>query len=111
MIARISTHFSGSITIGGVDAAAAPTRGFVFQDPPLLPWLTAIHNVRAADPRCMRKHAMLALEQVGLTASATLFPLSHLTEDAAPLADRERDPDALAEYGRAFDSHFSRVTV
>lgn len=190
MVAGIDTDFSGSITIDGVNAAAAPTPGFVFQDPRLLPWLTAVDNIRAADPHCTTERGETALELVGLAGSAALYPhqlsggmqrrvalaralvvnarlllldepfvsldrtlvaeihevfqrivhdakptvvfVSHLTEDAARLADRailldhrpatiiadiampipvtQRDASVLAEYGRVLDSHFNRVT-
>ena len=188
MIAGIDTDFSGTISIDGVRAASAPTPGFVFQDPRLLPWLTAIDNIRAADPQCTTAQAIEALERVGLKGASLLYPhqlsggmqrrvalaralvvnarlllldepfvsldrslvaeihdlfrriivesrptvlfVSHLTDDAARLADRailldrmpatvvadialpvapgERDAAVLAEYRQALDSHFVR---
>jgi NitT/TauT family transport system ATP-binding protein len=57
-----------------------PRTGFVFQDPTLMPWGTALHNVRLpldlaglprgeADGRAIR-----ALERVGLAAFASAYP-------------------------------------
>ena len=74
MIAGIDTDFSGSIAVDGIAAARAPTPGFVFQDPRLLPWLTATDNIRAADPRCTPEQAEKALGLVGLAGSGTLYP-------------------------------------
>lgn len=74
MIAGIDNDFVGTIGIGGVAAKDAPAPGFVFQDPRLLPWLTAIDNVRAANPRCGRAQALDTLRQVGLVGSSLLYP-------------------------------------
>lgn len=74
LVAGIDTDYAGQITIGGLAASAAPTPGFVFQDPRLLPWLTALENIRAADPTCTRDTARLVLSQVGLSGSETLYP-------------------------------------
>lgn len=187
MIAGIDNDYAGAITVDGVPASDAATPGFVFQDPRLLPWLTAIDNICAADPRCTRAHATAALERVGLAGVDGLYPhqlsggmqrrvalaralavnarlllldepfvsldrtlvaeihqlfrsiveesrptvvfVSHLTDDAARLADRailldhrpavivadlalplppaQRDAAVLAEYRLALDSYFS----
>jgi NitT/TauT family transport system ATP-binding protein/sulfonate transport system ATP-binding protein len=74
MIAGIDTDFSGSVEIGGQAARAAPTPGFVFQDPRLLPWLTAIDNIRAADPDCTHEQALEVLGRVGLAGAGALYP-------------------------------------
>lgn len=74
MIAGIDRDFSGSITVDGAPAAATPTPGFVFQDPRLLPWLTAADNIRAVNPQCTREQAGRALERVGLSGAAQLYP-------------------------------------
>ncbi|KKC31808.1 ABC transporter ATP-binding protein [Devosia psychrophila] len=74
MIAGIDSDFAGIITVDGTPAAMAPTPGFVFQDPRLLPWLTAMNNIRAVDPRCTPKQAASALQRVGLADAAGLYP-------------------------------------
>ena len=189
MIAGIDADFSGSITVDGMAAAVAPTPGFVFQDPRLLPWLTAADNIRAADPQCTAEQAGKALDLVGLGGSGELYPhqlsggmqrrvalaralvvnarlllldepfvsldrtlvaeihelfgriiaearptvlfVSHLTDDAARLADRailldhrpavvvadialpvppaQRDETVLAQYRKMLDAHFARL--
>lgn len=189
MIAGIDDDFTGAITIDGTPAPAASTPGFVFQDPRLLPWLTAEDNIRAADPRCTKSDALEALDRVGLSGSAALYPhqlsggmqrrvalaralavnsglllldepfvsldrtlvteihllfrrlveearptvvfVSHLTDDAARLADRailldhrpavvvadialsvppaKRDASVLAEYRTTLDTYFAGV--
>lgn len=74
LVAGIDTQFSGSISIDGVPAAAASPPGFVFQDPRLLPWLTAAENVRTARHGMTRGTAEVLLEQVGLRGVAELYP-------------------------------------
>ncbi|SEP64656.1 NitT/TauT family transport system ATP-binding protein/sulfonate transport system ATP-binding protein [Devosia sp. YR412] len=74
MIAGIDAHFTGSITVDGMAAAAAPVPGFVFQDPRLLPWLTAADNIRAAAPACTEAQAVTALERVELGDAEMLYP-------------------------------------
>ena len=75
LIAGLTTADSGSVSIGG-----ETTRGvrrdaaFVFQNYSLLPWFTALENVRLAVDATFpemtrdeqRRHATRALEQVGL---------------------------------------------
>jgi len=75
LIAGLTMPDAGSVSVGG-----EPTRGvrrdaaFVFQNYSLLPWFTALENVRlaveAAFPEMsraeQRRHATRALEQVGL---------------------------------------------
>lgn len=74
LIAGIDRDVTGRITVGGVSAHEAPPPGFVFQDPRLLPWLTARDNVRAADPAMTRQTADAALARVGLAAAADAWP-------------------------------------
>jgi ABC-type nitrate/sulfonate/bicarbonate transport system ATPase subunit len=74
MMAGIDRAFAGTITIDGIAAHAAPTPGFVFQDPRLLPWLTAGQNIMAADARITRDMAIAALGRVGLSDADDLFP-------------------------------------
>jgi ABC-type nitrate/sulfonate/bicarbonate transport system ATPase subunit len=74
LLAGIDAQFTGSITIDGIAATNAPPAGFVFQDPRLLPWLTALDNIRAANPACTRELALEALRLVGLDDAAHLYP-------------------------------------
>lgn len=74
MVAGIDTAYSGVIAVDGRPVHAAATPGFVFQDPRLLPWLTALDNVRAAAPACTVEAAAAGLAQVGLAGSEALYP-------------------------------------
>ncbi|QQR37642.1 ABC transporter ATP-binding protein [Devosia oryziradicis] len=74
LIAGIDRDFIGSITIDGAPAHQAPPPGYVFQDPRLLPWLTARDNVRAASPAISAQTADAALARVGLADDATAWP-------------------------------------
>jgi NitT/TauT family transport system ATP-binding protein/sulfonate transport system ATP-binding protein len=74
MTAGIDGAFAGSLLVDGLQSAAAPPPGFVFQDPRLLPWLTAAQNITAVDPAISRQTALAALDRVGLADAADLFP-------------------------------------
>ena len=74
LMAGIDRDFSGTIAIDGLAPAQAPPPGFVFQDPRLLPWLTARDNIRAADPALSPAAADAALARVGLAGQAALYP-------------------------------------
>jgi NitT/TauT family transport system ATP-binding protein/sulfonate transport system ATP-binding protein len=74
MVAGIDRAFEGTVLIDGVPAAEAPRPGLVFQDPRLLPWLSAIDNIRASDARMDRATALAALERVGLAGHGEAFP-------------------------------------
>ncbi|WP_224701904.1 ABC transporter ATP-binding protein [Devosia aquimaris] len=74
LLAGIDTQYSGTITIDGMPAAAAPPPGFVFQDPRLLPWLSAIDNICAVNPATSREAALNALALVGLADVGDLYP-------------------------------------
>lgn len=74
MIAGIDRDFAGSIAIDNVPAAQAAVPGFVFQDPRLLPWCTALANITAVNPAIGREAAHAALNRVGLAEAATLYP-------------------------------------
>jgi NitT/TauT family transport system ATP-binding protein/sulfonate transport system ATP-binding protein len=74
LLAGIDRDFAGSITVDGVPAHLAPPPGFVFQDPRLLPWLSAEDNIRAVAPAITLAMAETALAQVGLAEAGALFP-------------------------------------
>jgi ABC-type nitrate/sulfonate/bicarbonate transport system ATPase subunit len=74
LIAGVDTAFDGDIRVGGVAARDAPMPGFVFQDARLLPWLTAIGNIRAVAPDVTPSRAMELLDRVGLRGAADAFP-------------------------------------
>ncbi len=74
MVAGIDSAFEGVVSIDGVPAAEAPRPGLVFQDARLLPWLSAIDNVRASDPGMSRDKALALLERVGLAERGEAFP-------------------------------------
>ena len=74
MIGGIDTVFNGRVTVDGVPAAAAPPPGFVFQDPRLLPWLTALDNVRVVRQETTREEAAEILRRVGLAGYENAYP-------------------------------------
>jgi len=74
MIAGIDDDYAGSITIDGEAADAAPPAGFVFQDSRLLPWLTAIGNIRAVSEQTTETEARDLLARVGLAGSEDAYP-------------------------------------
>ncbi|MDB5539209.1 MAG: transporter ATP-binding protein [Devosia sp.] len=74
MIGGIDTGFSGSVLVDGVPASEAPPAGFVFQDARLLPWLTALDNIRAVRPETSEAEATTMLMRVGLSGYAHAYP-------------------------------------
>lgn len=74
MIAGADDRFAGTIAVDGIAAREAPPPGYVFQDPRLLPWLSAIDNIRAVNAQVGRREAIAALERVGLAEAADLYP-------------------------------------
>lgn len=74
MIAGIDSDFTGSITIDGIAAAEAPPAGFVFQDSRLLPWLTALDNIRAVREDSREAEALDLLARVGLAGYGNAYP-------------------------------------
>lgn len=74
MIGGIDTVFKGGVLVDGVPAAEAPPPGFVFQDPRLLPWLTALDNVRVVRKETTREEAAGMLRRVGLSGYENAFP-------------------------------------
>jgi len=74
MIAGIDTVFEGRVTVDDTPAADAPPPGIVFQDPRLLPWLTAIDNIRVVRKETTRDEAAEMLRRVGLAGSEDAYP-------------------------------------
>jgi NitT/TauT family transport system ATP-binding protein/sulfonate transport system ATP-binding protein len=74
MVGGIDTLFSGTVRVDGVPAAEAPPAGFVFQDARLLPWLTALGNIRAVRPETTEAEATEMLRRVGLGGFEHYFP-------------------------------------
>nr|WP_141728380.1 ABC transporter ATP-binding protein [Devosia insulae] len=74
MVGGIDTLFSGTVLVDGVPAASAQPAGFVFQDARLLPWLTALDNIRAVRPETTEAAALEMLGRVGLSGFEHYFP-------------------------------------
>jgi ABC-type nitrate/sulfonate/bicarbonate transport system ATPase subunit len=74
MVAGIDTVFDGEIRVGSKTANDAPPPGFVLQDARLLPWLTAIENIRAVAPDIADIRARELLDRVGLHGAADAYP-------------------------------------
>lgn len=74
LAAGIDTDFDGTITIDGVAASAAPPAGFVFQDSRLLPWLSALDNIRAVRAETTEDEARELLSRVGLAGYEAAYP-------------------------------------
>ena len=81
MIAGFDKPSSGTVSVGG-QAVTAPgsDRGFVFQQPTLMPWLTVWENVafhltmRGMDRRERREKAQRFIDMVRLTGFENHFP-------------------------------------
>ncbi len=67
LISGIDTDFEGDITQPGALA-------FVFQEPCLLPWRSALDNLRLIHPHLSQADAEKALEDVGLAGKGAHFP-------------------------------------
>lgn len=74
MAGGIDTLFSGTVLVDGVPAAEAPPAGFVFQDARLLPWLSALENIRAVRPETTIAEATEMLRNVGLAGFEHHYP-------------------------------------
>ena len=74
MIGGVDTLFSGRVLIDGEPAAEAPPAGFVFQDARLLPWLSALDNIRAVRPETTAAEAGAMLQRVGLEGFEHHYP-------------------------------------
>jgi len=67
IVAGIDTEFEGSVT--GQDSIS-----FVFQEPTLLPWRSALDNLILTNPNLTLIDAKTALGRVGLSDKGELFP-------------------------------------
>ncbi|MGI4778974.1 MAG: ABC transporter ATP-binding protein [Janthinobacterium lividum] len=81
MIAGFDHPTSGTVSVGGqVVSAPGSDRGFVFQQPTLMPWLTVWENVafhltmRGVDRRERRERAQRFIDMVQLTGFENHFP-------------------------------------
>ena len=74
LVAGLDTDFDGSIRIDAVEASAAPPAGFVFQDARLLPWLSALDNIRAVRTETTEVEARELLDRVGLAGYEAAYP-------------------------------------
>ena len=74
MVGGIDTFFSGTVLVDGIPAAEAPPAGFVFQDARLLPWLSALENIRAVRPETTTAEATEMLHRVGLSGFEHYYP-------------------------------------
>jgi len=74
LIAGLDRTFDGTITIGGLPAGQGPVPGFVFQDPRLLPWASALGNIRAVSAAITPAQARARLAEVGLSGHENALP-------------------------------------
>ena len=74
MIGGIDPDYEGDILIDDLGPADAEVPGFVFQDPRLLPWETALGNLLAVKPDLADDEGRKLLVNVGLDAAENLRP-------------------------------------
>jgi NitT/TauT family transport system ATP-binding protein len=82
VIAGLTAPTDGGVAVGlgGGEGRRARGLGFVFQEPTLMPWATALDNVKLplklahVSAREAASRALAALERVGLADSARAFP-------------------------------------
>jgi ABC-type nitrate/sulfonate/bicarbonate transport system ATPase subunit len=74
IMAGIDRRYVGSVTIADREVHHAPPAGMMFQDPRLLPWLTALDNLKAVRSETTDSEAMTWLDRVGLADAAALYP-------------------------------------
>ncbi|WP_238368530.1 ABC transporter ATP-binding protein [Mesobacterium pallidum] len=74
MIAGIDTDYRGRIEVDSKAPPDAQVPGFVFQDPRLLPWETALGNLLAVKPDLPVDAGRSLLAAVGLAAAEDLRP-------------------------------------
>jgi NitT/TauT family transport system ATP-binding protein len=67
IVAGIDSDYTGTVH-------ASARRAMVFQDPTLLPWRSALDNLRIVHPDLGDKAAQAMLNKVGLGDRATVFP-------------------------------------
>lgn len=74
MVAGIDTQFDGRIEVDGRAPHETQVPGFVFQDPRLLPWETALGNLLAVKPDLPHDEGRRLLSAVGLETAEHLRP-------------------------------------
>ncbi len=74
MIAGIDRDYQGRILVDGATPSDAKVPGFVFQDPRLLPWETALGNLLAVKPGLPVATGRKLLADVGLDGAEGLRP-------------------------------------
>lgn len=74
MVAGIDRDYSGQIEIGGRSIEEATVPGFVFQDPRLLPWQSAVGNLTAVNPALGLAEARGLLAEMGLAGYEDALP-------------------------------------
>ncbi|GGL70035.1 ABC transporter ATP-binding protein [Wenxinia marina] len=74
IVAGLDRDVGGTVRIGGIPPAEAAMPGFVFQDPRLLPWLTAAENIRLAAPAITDGGIAALLARMGLDGQGGLLP-------------------------------------
>ncbi|MGB1160160.1 MAG: ABC transporter ATP-binding protein [Alphaproteobacteria bacterium] len=74
MIGGIDPKFEGRILVDDVSPQEAQIPGFVFQDPRLLPWETALGNLLAVKPDLPHEEGRKLLVSVGLDSAESLLP-------------------------------------
>nr|WP_272490679.1 ABC transporter ATP-binding protein [Mesobacterium pallidum] len=74
LIAGLDRDYDGMVALDGRPPEAAPVPGIVFQDPRLLPWLSATENIRAVAPEVTRAEARALLAEMGLAGAEDRLP-------------------------------------
>lgn len=84
MISGLDMATSGSLLVEGNEVKGVDSNvRFVFQEARLLPWKTALDNVRHGAPNNDREIALRALDDVGLKDRAQCWPLILRRADTA----------------------------
>lgn len=74
LIAGLDAEYAGMIALDGRPPQDAPLPGLVFQDPRLLPWLSAVDNIRAVAPNVTQPEARALLAEMGLQGAEDRLP-------------------------------------